>query len=243
MFYVGFDEHITARWHIVVNSWPLKKFCSPADMSARNDVQVLYQAWKSGVTRFEKLDDAAFAEWERVRFQAALDTTLRPDEEDKDVETVEDEGRRVDDEAHTGVREGSFAAPRAADGLGGDALEYPIPTPQNESPFTFTFQNTNAPASALPFTFSFDRSPSEASPLPTPPSSSGQQPSVQVQKRPAASAAATGSSKRTRTENRTSSTVEDHASVPTTSVVVAGRTKTGRKVRADKGVLRGPRKR
>lgn len=76
MYYTNFDEHITAHWRVICVAWPLPKFCSPADLKSRNEVQVLYSAWKSGITHFERLSVDAFENWEEARFQAALDQTL-----------------------------------------------------------------------------------------------------------------------------------------------------------------------
>lgn len=76
MFYTNFDAHITAKWHIVCDNWPLPRFCNPGDLTSRNEVQVLYNAWQSGATHFRKLDLESFSRWEAARFQVALSQTM-----------------------------------------------------------------------------------------------------------------------------------------------------------------------
>ena len=44
MAYDRFDELVTARHHIVVKNWPLKKFCNPSAVTSRIELEVLYNA-------------------------------------------------------------------------------------------------------------------------------------------------------------------------------------------------------
>lgn len=92
MYYTNFDEHITTNWRIICVAWPLQNFCSPADLKSRNEVQVLYNAWKSGVTRFEQLSVEAFEKWEEARFHAVLGQTLHEDGEDEALDSANPRG-------------------------------------------------------------------------------------------------------------------------------------------------------
>lgn len=72
MYYKNFDENITAKYGVVCRSWPLQKFCSPADLSSRNEVEILYNAWKTGTASFERMSDADWTSWNDARFRVVL---------------------------------------------------------------------------------------------------------------------------------------------------------------------------
>ncbi|KAI9062660.1 hypothetical protein FKP32DRAFT_1723543, partial [Trametes sanguinea] len=48
MNYANFEESITAKLGILCEGWPIKRFCSPSDMSSPADLEVLKSAWESG---------------------------------------------------------------------------------------------------------------------------------------------------------------------------------------------------
>ncbi|KAI0686977.1 hypothetical protein C8Q76DRAFT_635673, partial [Earliella scabrosa] len=62
MFYVNFEEHITARFGIFVKNWPLRKFTAPGSLS-RVELEVLLKAWQNNVTQFQELSDDEWAKW------------------------------------------------------------------------------------------------------------------------------------------------------------------------------------
>jgi hypothetical protein len=72
MYYVNFDDNITAKYGIVLENWPLKKLCSPADIGSQNEVKVVLNAFKSGATCFRKLSEAEFEQWGQRRFEARM---------------------------------------------------------------------------------------------------------------------------------------------------------------------------
>jgi hypothetical protein len=72
MFYANFDEHITEKLGVVLENWPLKKFCSPSDIGSQAELNVLIQAFESGSTRFRRLTTAELSDWREQRFQNAL---------------------------------------------------------------------------------------------------------------------------------------------------------------------------
>lgn len=72
MYYQNFDSYITAKFHIILENWPLSKFCAPGDISSRSELTVLHNAWQSGATRFRKLTEAELKDWEDQQFEEAL---------------------------------------------------------------------------------------------------------------------------------------------------------------------------
>ncbi|KAI0676302.1 hypothetical protein C8Q78DRAFT_1141482 [Trametes maxima] len=68
--YTSFDTRITLRFGIIIENWPLKKFCAPGEINSRPELDILVSAWKSGATRFRTLDDEEWAEW-RMKWEGA----------------------------------------------------------------------------------------------------------------------------------------------------------------------------
>jgi len=73
MYYKNFDDNITAKYGVVCKGWPLAKFCSPADIGSRNEVEILYNAWKTDTTTFQRLTSDEWASWNDARFRNALE--------------------------------------------------------------------------------------------------------------------------------------------------------------------------
>ena len=67
MNYSNFEDAITEKHGIVLENWPLPKFCSPSDIKSRNEVKVLLRAWESGTTRFRLMSDAEWEKWSERR--------------------------------------------------------------------------------------------------------------------------------------------------------------------------------
>src|SRR5215471_8543480 len=72
MFYANFDDHITDKLGVIVENWPLDKFCSPSDIGSQTEMTILIQALKSGTTRFRKLTTAELEDWRNQRLQGAM---------------------------------------------------------------------------------------------------------------------------------------------------------------------------
>ncbi|KAG2347640.1 hypothetical protein BDR05DRAFT_876288, partial [Suillus weaverae] len=72
MYYTNFDTNITAKYGVVLKNWPLSKFCCPGDINSHNELCVLFHAWETKSTRFCRLSDAEFKDWETSRFNAAM---------------------------------------------------------------------------------------------------------------------------------------------------------------------------
>ncbi|KDR81013.1 hypothetical protein GALMADRAFT_241632 [Galerina marginata CBS 339.88] len=75
MVYVNFDTAITERFHVVLEGWPLEKFCAPSSIASRNELSVLLASLESGSTRFRKLTAEEFQQWSNQRFDASLGIT------------------------------------------------------------------------------------------------------------------------------------------------------------------------
>jgi hypothetical protein len=107
MYYTNFSESITAKWRVVCEGWPLKKFCSPADLSTRNEVELLSNSWKNGTTKFRRLSDEEFQNWEQERFEVAVNEMTGEDDYtgdgDGDVDLGSDDNRSQESEPHDGA--------------------------------------------------------------------------------------------------------------------------------------------
>ncbi|KAG2119868.1 uncharacterized protein F5147DRAFT_767330 [Suillus discolor] len=67
MYYTNFDTNITVKYCMVLEKWPLSKFCCPGDISSCNELRVLYYAWNTNTTCFQQLSDVEFEDWENGR--------------------------------------------------------------------------------------------------------------------------------------------------------------------------------
>lgn len=84
MYYSNFAAHITLPHGVVIDSWPLDKFCCPSDIPTMNEVTVLYNAWSSGATKFRVLSDMEYDAWLTARNATAaeaMETTEETSEE------------------------------------------------------------------------------------------------------------------------------------------------------------------
>ncbi|KAJ3475258.1 hypothetical protein NLI96_g11954 [Meripilus lineatus] len=72
MNYNNFATEITAKHAIVCEGWPLSTFQSPSSINSRTELDVLLNAWTTGVTSFRRLEPDEFKKWSDARFQAAL---------------------------------------------------------------------------------------------------------------------------------------------------------------------------
>jgi hypothetical protein len=78
MYYTNFDHAITEKYHVVLEGWPLERFCSPSDIQSRTEISVLMKSLESGATRFRKLSTTEFEDWSEKRFNAKADSTTGP---------------------------------------------------------------------------------------------------------------------------------------------------------------------
>lgn len=70
MFYPSFGIHITSRFGIVLENWPVPRFIAPSAIRTRLELDVLLNAWDSGTTRFRKLTKVEWERWERQQSTA-----------------------------------------------------------------------------------------------------------------------------------------------------------------------------
>lgn len=116
MFYKDFDRHITSKYGVVCRSWPLPQFQSPADMSTKNEVEIVMHAFKTGVTSFQRLSDADWRAWSEARFQAALEEQMGPHHQPEGEESRASGDRDIEMENSTS---GPQAGPSIAPATGG----------------------------------------------------------------------------------------------------------------------------
>ncbi|KAG2093705.1 uncharacterized protein F5147DRAFT_747876 [Suillus discolor] len=92
MYYVNFDENITAQHDVVLDNWPLKKFANPGDIGSMVEVKIVYNAFRTGVTKFRKLTAAEWEDWDNTRFNNALERSS-DDDANEDRNALADESR------------------------------------------------------------------------------------------------------------------------------------------------------
>ncbi|GBE85875.1 hypothetical protein SCP_0803970 [Sparassis crispa] len=80
MYYTNFEKKITEKHAVVIEGWPLGKFCPPSDLRSRTELEVLYKAWETSETRFHKMSRAKYETWDDSRFRAALENGHDNDE-------------------------------------------------------------------------------------------------------------------------------------------------------------------
>ncbi|KAJ2927306.1 hypothetical protein H1R20_g9789, partial [Candolleomyces eurysporus] len=92
MMYTNFDEAITLKHGVILKGWPLPKFCCPSHLTACSDLEILYNAWKSGVAHFVKLDDNEYDKWhtEYLQRRAAgmVDQPINPVSNGESINTT-----------------------------------------------------------------------------------------------------------------------------------------------------------
>ena len=78
MYYTNFDRAITEKYHVILEGWPLEKFCSPSEIASRNEVSVLMALFESGTTHFRKLSPTEFEKWSEERHSTAVESMTGP---------------------------------------------------------------------------------------------------------------------------------------------------------------------
>ncbi|KAI1782517.1 hypothetical protein LXA43DRAFT_905549, partial [Ganoderma leucocontextum] len=63
MYYINFDKHITFKFGVILENWPVQKFTAPGNFSAIPIISIIYTAFESGATRFRSLSDEEWKQW------------------------------------------------------------------------------------------------------------------------------------------------------------------------------------
>jgi hypothetical protein len=63
MIYKNFDDHITRKHGIVIESWPLEAFANPSSIGSQLELKVLLNAWQTGATRFRRMGVDEHMKW------------------------------------------------------------------------------------------------------------------------------------------------------------------------------------
>ena len=78
MYYTNFNHAITEKYHVILEGWPLEKFCSPSDIQSQTEISVLMKSLESGATRFHKLSSTEFEQWHKISNVNAPAIALSP---------------------------------------------------------------------------------------------------------------------------------------------------------------------
>ncbi|KAF8896627.1 hypothetical protein BD779DRAFT_1668380 [Infundibulicybe gibba] len=78
MNYQNFAGAITMKYGVVVENWPLPRFCSPSDLKTLNEVKVLHSSWESKSTRFHRMPTREFEQW-KINSSRGTTPNTRPD--------------------------------------------------------------------------------------------------------------------------------------------------------------------
>ncbi|KAF9231712.1 hypothetical protein BU15DRAFT_68117 [Melanogaster broomeanus] len=57
---------------LIIVNWPLSKFQSPSNVGSMMELNILYNAWKTGSTTFCKMTQAEWEQWDKTWFEEAL---------------------------------------------------------------------------------------------------------------------------------------------------------------------------
>ncbi|KAJ3551487.1 hypothetical protein NM688_g4676 [Phlebia brevispora] len=69
MVHKDFDEHITRKYGIIIENWPLRMFCAPRFISSRPELTVLINVWQNNDMQFHRMSDEEFDDWQKVYFE------------------------------------------------------------------------------------------------------------------------------------------------------------------------------
>ncbi|KAH9916346.1 hypothetical protein B0H21DRAFT_703062 [Amylocystis lapponica] len=133
MTYTNFDDHITAKHGIVIENWPLNKFCNPSAIGSRTEVDVVYQAFRSGTARFRKLSNEEWDEWGEARFQAKLNKMHGPGD-DTNGDDTNDTHTTPTDEDNTETSDGPTVPTASASATGTDDPSTSSEVPASSAP-------------------------------------------------------------------------------------------------------------
>ncbi|TFK78125.1 hypothetical protein K466DRAFT_607290, partial [Polyporus arcularius HHB13444] len=73
MYYTNFEKHITLKYGIVLQNWPLQEFKAPGKFSSIPLLQMLSDCFKQGTSQFVALSDVEWAAW-RTAYHAGTHT-------------------------------------------------------------------------------------------------------------------------------------------------------------------------
>ncbi|KZT09188.1 uncharacterized protein LAESUDRAFT_712312 [Laetiporus sulphureus 93-53] len=79
---------MTAKYHLTIVNYPLKKFCCPSDVGSKTELELLLRAWESGAMYWKYLSNEEFEQWQTARFNAKM-TEMHGDDNDNDIDNVD----------------------------------------------------------------------------------------------------------------------------------------------------------
>ena len=63
MYYINFNQHITFKFGVVLENWPIQKFQPPGSFSSIPIISLIYSAFESGTAQFCSLSDEEWQVW------------------------------------------------------------------------------------------------------------------------------------------------------------------------------------
>ncbi|KAF9499208.1 hypothetical protein BDN71DRAFT_1503253 [Pleurotus eryngii] len=116
MNYANFSDAITAKFGVVIIGWPLPdRFCSPGDITSKNELTVLHHAWVSKQTWFRKMSDEEFNTW-------TLERVERLTHEVQNASSASNTNESVSNMANTNGGTSNSDLSTSASGSGSDML-------------------------------------------------------------------------------------------------------------------------
>jgi hypothetical protein len=116
MYYQNFDSHITRTHRVVIQGWPLPKFCCPSDIGSLTEVQLLYDSWKSQSTTFRKLTDVEWKKWLDNDFAERMDGEQQQSDEEEEEARADAVTTAQQDAAAAAVNSGEGVSERSGEG-------------------------------------------------------------------------------------------------------------------------------
>ncbi|KAI1781830.1 hypothetical protein LXA43DRAFT_1069674 [Ganoderma leucocontextum] len=146
MYYINFEDHITAKYGLVLENWPLEKFAAPGSFNSLPVLTVLYNAWKNGVTRFRSLSNEEWMVWKAASTSGAATTgvTLSPEAISAGEVNVDADAEAAEHHPNVGDSD-STSANAATDRAAAESLAT-APTPTSVSHSTTAHPAESTPA-------------------------------------------------------------------------------------------------
>ncbi|KAJ2925769.1 hypothetical protein H1R20_g11324, partial [Candolleomyces eurysporus] len=146
MVYINFDQAITLKHALVLKGWPLPQFCCPSHITACSDIELLYNAWKSGAAHFVKLNNNEYKQWRSQYLQqhaATLATSAQADSINPNGESIYSSTLTVEGSANSNAAVTNLPVQAATDAP--TVSDAPILSPAPASFLNFGLDGTMVP--------------------------------------------------------------------------------------------------
>ena len=148
MYYTNFDDHITLKFGVVIEGWPLKTFACPGSFSSIPTLTILYNAWLNDVASFRSLSDTEWTAWKKAydtgvyppgvtmaAFAIPADTTTGENEDANTASlTATDATGATEQSDGTAAAHGTSSSASSSAGTGVSAVSVDSSTPSGSPP-------------------------------------------------------------------------------------------------------------